>query len=92
MVTIIVGREVFMLKDCWDYIVYFSQEQLFKRRKKKKRFLRQKLAVLIAGILWLVAAANMLWRGQSGDNADIISAFSGNTYMDLSARIYACVS
>jgi hypothetical protein len=79
-----------MLKDCWDYIVYFSQEQLFKRRKKKKRFLRQKLAVLIAGILWLVAAANMLWRGQSGDNADIISAFSGNTYMDLSARIYAC--
>lgn len=84
-----------MLRDCWDYIVYKAedivkgrQKTADKKRKKNRTFVFQKAAVLIAGILWLITAARVLWdtEGLTG-NEKVISAFGSNAYREVSADI-----
>ena len=80
-----------MFRDCWDYICYKIQDMILKNGQKQNRkkqeninrtthrkagFLLQKTAVVIAGILWLIAAARVFWNmPQTGVQENVLSAF-----------------
>ena len=58
------------------------------RKGLSKKYFFQKSAICIACILWLITAANVLWRGNntSGEN-NIISAFSSNVYSNMESQV-----
>jgi hypothetical protein len=90
-----------MIRDYLYYIKFRIQDRLSlkkeekinqSRRKKlsnKKRYTFQKTAIILAAILWLITAANVLWGKGSGVSGQdrIISAFSSTTYADMTASI-----
>ena len=85
-----------MFRDCWDYICYKIQDTILKNGQKQNRkkqeninrtthrkagFLLQKTAVVIAGILWLIAAARVFWNmPQTGVQENVLSAFGSASY------------
>lgn len=85
-----------MLKDCWDYIVYRAEDIVQNKRKSSgrtksgKKFIFQKTAVCIAGILWLITAARVFWNTENiAGNQKVMSAFGSNSYREVSADITA---
>ena len=94
-----------MFRDCWDYICYKIQDTILKNGQKQNRkkqeninrtthrkagFLLQKTAVVIAGILWLIAAARVFWNmPQTGVQENVLSAFGSASYKEVCADISA---
>ena len=94
-----------MFRDCWDYICYKIQDTILKNGQKQNRkkeeninrithrkagFLLQKTAVVIAGILWLIAAASVFWNmPQTGVQENVLSAFGSASYKEVCADISA---
>ena len=57
---------------------------------RKARFWLQKTAVVIAGILWLIAAARVFWNmPQTGVQENVLSAFGSASYKEVCADISA---
>lgn len=72
--------------------MYKIKENISKKRLKpenlNKRYIFQKTAICIATLLWLITAANVLWREKDSSNDNrIISAFSSNIYSDMESQI-----
>lgn len=83
-----------MLRDCWDYMVYKAEDIVQNKKKlsdrinSRKKFIFQKTAVCIAGILWLITAARVFWNTENiTGNQKVISAFGSNSYREMSADI-----
>lgn len=64
--------------------------RLQKRRGAQHKYTFQKMAVVLAAVLWLIAAANVLWGHKAVSGPDkIISAFSSNAYAEMTSSVTA---
>ena len=67
-----------------------KQENINRTTHRKAGFLLQKTAVVIAGILWLIAAARVFWNmPQTGVQENVLSAFGSASYKEVCADISA---
>ena len=92
-----------MIRDLLYYFKYRLQDKRQQRKEQKqkeqeseqlalkpvhKRFIFQKISIVIAAVLWLIAAGNVLWGQRDVQGQDkIISAFSSTSYLDMNAGI-----
>lgn len=84
-----ISRFFNMLKDIVVYICLSTKEWIAKKRKRGG-FMHafQKAAVLLALILWIITAANVVassWKRMGKEQ--IISAFNSETYTDIRASV-----
>lgn len=84
-----ISRFFKMLRDAAAYICLSTKEWIVRKRKSGGfMYAFQKAAVLLALVLWIVAAANIIVSGwKRMGKEQIISAFNSETYTDIRASI-----
>ena len=84
-----ISRFFKMIRDAAAYICLSTKEWIVRKRKSGGfMYAFQKAAVLLALVLWIVAAANIIVSGwKRMGKEQIISAFNSETYTDIRASI-----